>query len=294
MMRMARHIMAVCLVMLCSSAIAQRRDARDRALDRFEVVCDRLIELRDALRRGETISTEEVSDLKAEVGRIRTNLQKSPEGLTPEQILRFNRIRRRYNYGYELKELSPAKAVPLTYNIKDIQFSSRYPYHDRPYYDIGKTGFLALAQISPVPDMSFGLSLGFLRRSTGAYVSFLSNFKSKSASIDCLSDGTSSGNPVWVSGRQEKAKTAFTAGGIFRLSYNTSLMTGVGYGTRKLFWEDSGGKWMRVTDRSYSGIAAEAGFLFTLGLKDSFCISAKAGTIAFKYLDLTIGIGYRF
>lgn len=294
MIRMARHIMAVCLVMLCSSAIAQRRDARDRALDRFEVVCDRLIELRDALRRGETISTEEVSDLKAEVGRIRTNLQKSPEGLTPEQILRFNRIRRRYNYGYELKELSPAKAVPLTYNIKDIQFSSRYPYHDRPYYDIGKTGFLALAQVSPVPDMSFGLSLGFLRCSTGAYVSFLSNFKSKSASIDCLSDGTSSGNPVWVSGRQEKTKMMVTAGGIFRVAENVSLLAGAGYGSRKLFWENSSGDWMRVTDRSYSGIAAEAGFLFTLGLKDSFCISAKAGTIAFKYLDLTIGIGYRF
>lgn len=294
MMRMARHIMAVCLVMLCSSAIAQRRDARDRALDRFEVVCDRLIELRDALRRGETISTEEVSNLKAEVGRIRTNLQKSPEGLTPEQILRFNRIRRRYNYGYELKELSPAKAVPLTYNIKDIQFSSRYPYHDRPYYDIGKTGFLALAQISPVPDMSFGLSLGFLRRSTGAYVSFLSNFKSKSASIDCLSDGTSSGNPVWVSGRQEKTKMRVTAGGIFRVAENVSLLAGAGYGTRKLLWENTGGDWMRVTDCSYSGVAAEAGALFTLGRRESFCLSAKVGTIAFKYIDFSVGIGYRF
>ncbi|MBR5073938.1 MAG: hypothetical protein IKX26_01770 [Bacteroidales bacterium] len=71
-------------------------------------------------------------------------------------------------------------------------------------------------------------------------------------------------------------------------------MAGAGYGTRKLLWENTGGDWMRVTDRSYSGIAAEAGALFTLGRRESFCLSAKAGTIAFKYLDFTVGIGYRF
>jgi hypothetical protein len=51
---------------------------------------------------------------------------------------------------------------------------------------------------------------------------------------------------------------------------------------------------MRVKDCSYSGIAAEAGLLFTLGLRESFCLSVKAGTIAFKYTDLSFGIGYRF
>lgn len=300
----ARYILAICLAMLCSAAYSQKRDARDKALDRYEVVCNRLIELRDALRRGETISSGEVSALSAEVRTIRSNLQKSPEGLTPEQTKRFNRIRRRYSYGYELEELPVAKAVqvysPVVYNADDhlvelerINSSRQYSF-DKWSYDDGKTGVYVLAQVSPVPDMSFGVSAGYLKRRTGAYLSFISNFKSQSASLDVLSNGTSSTGPVWLSGRQEKSKTAFAAGGIFRLSYNTSLMAGAGYGTRKLFWEDSGGKWMRVTDRSYSGIAAEAGFLFTLGLKESFCISAKAGTIAFKYLDLTIGIGYRF
>ena len=293
-MRLGRYVMAICLVMLCSTAFCQQRDSRDKALDRYDVVCNRLIELRDALRRGETISNQEVSALRAEVSSIRSNLQKSPEGLTPEQTKRFNRIRRRYNYGHELKELSMIKAIPVTYRAKDIRMSGRCPYMEQPYYDIGKTGFLALAQVSPIPDMAFGASLGVLRRSTGAYVSFISNLKSKSASINCLSDGTSSGNPVWVSGRQEKTKMAFTAGGIFRIAENVSILAGAGYGARKLFWENSGGVWMRVTDCSYSGVAAEAGALFTLGRRESFCLSAKAGTIAFKYLDFTVGIGYRF
>ncbi|MBR5399255.1 MAG: hypothetical protein IK103_05620 [Bacteroidales bacterium] len=294
MMRTGRYVLAMCLVMLCSSAFSQRRDARDKALDRYDVVCNRLIELRDALRRGETISAQELSALRAEVSSIRSNLQRSPEGLTPEQTIRFNRIRRRYNYGYELKELSMIKAIPVTYRAKDIRMSGRYPYMEQPYYDIGKTGFLALAQVSPVPDMAFGLCLGMLRSGKGAYVSVVSNFKSRSASIDCLSDGTSSGNPVWVSGRQDKTRLAITAGGIFRVADNVNLLAGAGYGTRKLLWENTGGDWMRVTDRSYSGIAAEAGALFTLGRRESFCLSAKAGTIAFKYLDFTVGIGYRF
>ena len=293
-MRTGRYVLAMCLVMLCSSAFSQRRDARDKALDRYDVVCNRLIELRDALRRGETISAQELSALRAEVSSIRSNLQRSPEGLTPEQTIRFNRIRRRYNYGYELKELSMIKAIPVTYRAKDIRMSGRYPYMEQPYYDIGKTGFLALAQVSPVPDMAFGLCLGMLRSGKGAYVSVVSNFRSKSASIDCLSDGTSSGNPVWVSGRQDKTRLALTAGGIFRVADNVNILAGAGYGTRKLLWENTGGDWMRVTDRSYSGIAAEAGALFTLGRRESFCLSAKAGTIAFKYLDFTVGIGYRF
>ena len=87
MMRMARYLLTMCLIMVCCSAFGQRRDARDRALDRYETVCDRLIELRDALRRGETISSQEVSSLQAEVRSIRSNLQRSPEGLTEEQII---------------------------------------------------------------------------------------------------------------------------------------------------------------------------------------------------------------
>ncbi|MBP5518783.1 MAG: hypothetical protein J6X91_09030 [Bacteroidales bacterium] len=304
MMRWARYLLALCLVMLCCTAYSQRRDARDKALDRYEAVCNRLIELRDALRRGETISSQELSALRTEVKTIRSNLQKSPEGLTPEQTKRFNRIRRRYNYGYELEELPVTKAAavsaPATCRKKDgrqelerINYD-RYILPGRRYFDEGKTGFLALAQLSPAPDMSFGVSLGYLKRKAGAYASFVSNFKSRSADMEVLSDGTIGGDPVWVSGRQEKTKMVFTAGGILRVSDNVSLLAGAGYGTRKLFWEDTGGKWMRVTDCSYSGIAAEAGMLFTLGLRGSFCLSAKAGTISFKYLDFTVGVGYRF
>ena len=296
MIRVARYILVICLVMLCCSAYGQRKDARDRALDRYDVICNRLIELRDALRRGETISNQEVSALMTEVRTIRSNLQKSPEGLTSDQIIRFNRIRRRYNYGYELKGLSFSKKVPVVSDISQEaeHIKNSHFYRENQYYYPPKSGFLAIAQVSPVPDMSFGASLGFLGKKAGAYLSFTSNFKSRSADIDVLSDGTSSGGTVWVSGRQEKTKMAFTAGGILRVADHVNLLAGAGYGTRKLFWENSGGNWMRVTDCSYSGLALEAGALFTLGWRESFCLSAKAGTIAFKYLDFTIGIGYRF
>ena len=64
-LRMSRHIIVVCFLMFCTVAYGQQKDAADKALDRYELVCNRLIELRDAIRRGETISTQEVSSLMA-------------------------------------------------------------------------------------------------------------------------------------------------------------------------------------------------------------------------------------
>ena len=101
-MRNAKYLLAIILAMLCCSAYGQHRDSRDKALDRYEAVCNRLIELRDALRRGEKISSQEVTALQTEVKTIRSNLQRSPEGLTSEQMMRFLRIRRRYNFGYDI------------------------------------------------------------------------------------------------------------------------------------------------------------------------------------------------
>ena len=299
MIRSARYILAMCIIMLCCSTYyGQRRDVRDKALDRYEVICNRLIELRDAFRRGETISNQEVTALMAEVKTIRSNLNQSPGGLTPKQIIRFNRIRRRYNYGIELKELSFSKKISKVPVVSDIKLDNKRlknsNYWEDHIFFPPKNGFLTIAQVSLVPDISFGLSIGVLKQQYGAYLSFTSNFKSKSADIEVLSDGTSRGETIWISGRQEKTKIEFTAGGILRVADHVNLFAGAGYGIRNLFWENSGGNWMKVTDCSYSGIAAEAGALFTLGWRESFCLSAKVGTIAFKYMDFTIGIGYRF
>lgn len=305
-LRMSRHIIVVCFLMFCTVAYGQQKDAADKALDRYELVCNRLIELRDAIRRGETISTQEVSSLMAEVRSIRSNLQKVPQGLTAEQTRRFNRIRRSYNYGPEVESFPRAQAVsavPLTAYVADsirqelagVRYG-RYVGPDKRHYEyaIGKTGIFFLAQISPTPEIAFGAGIGVLKSKGGAYLSFLGNFKSMSSDLEVLSDGTSSGSPVWLSGGKEKTKMVFTAGGLLRLSDNVSVLAGAGYGTRQLFWENSSGQWMKVTDCSYSGVAAEAGILLTLGRWNSFCLSAKAGTISFKYADFSIGIGYRF
>ena len=218
----------------------------------------------------------------------------------------FNRIRRSYNYGPEVESFPQAQAVsavPLTaYEADSIRQElagvryGRYVSPDKRHYEyaIGKTGIFFLAQISPAPEMAFGAGIGVLKSKGGAYLSFLGNFKSMSSDLEVLSDGTSSGSPVWLSGGKEKTKMVFTAGGLLRLSDNVSVLAGAGYGTRLLFWENSSGQWMKVTDCSYSGVAAEAGILLTLGRWNSFCLSAKAGTISFKYADFSIGIGYRF
>ena len=54
------------------------------------------------------------------------------------------------------------------------------------------------------------------------------------------------------------------------------------------WWEDYFGEWMRVTDLSAKGIAAEGGLIFKVG---PVSLSAGVSTTAFKYSELEVGIG---
>ena len=63
---------------------------------------------------------------------------------------------------------------------------------------------------------------------------------------------------------------------------------GAGYGYADVWWEDYFGEWMRVTDLSAKGIAAEGGLIFKVG---PVSLSAGVSTTAFKYSELEVGIG---
>ena len=65
----------------------------------------------------------------------------------------------------------------------------------------------------------------------------------------------------------------------------------MGYGYQELFWEDIDGKWAKVQDYSYKGIAAEAGVIASW---KSFCIGAGISTTAFRTASADISIGIRF
>ena len=64
-----------------------------------------------------------------------------------------------------------------------------------------------------------------------------------------------------------------------------------GYGDHSVLWEDSSGKWARVSDLSASGIAAEAGLQLGLG---RFLVSVGVSSIALKDIGVSVGAGINF
>ena len=66
---------------------------------------------------------------------------------------------------------------------------------------------------------------------------------------------------------------------------------GVGYGQRTLAWETVEGEWVKNIDHSASGLAAEIG---AIGNYKNFALSLGVQTINFKYMELSVGIGYIF
>ncbi|MBQ8673218.1 MAG: PEGA domain-containing protein, partial [Bacteroides sp.] len=66
---------------------------------------------------------------------------------------------------------------------------------------------------------------------------------------------------------------------------------GAGYGTRTLAWETEEGEWVKNTDHSASGIAAEIG---AIGRYKSCALSLGVQTINFKYMELSVGVGFFF
>ena len=70
-----------------------------------------------------------------------------------------------------------------------------------------------------------------------------------------------------------------------------TVYAGVGYGTRKLAWEDVADNWVLVSDWSRSGFAAECGAVVSVR---KLAISAGISTVAFRTAAFTFGVGVRF
>ena len=308
------------LLFLGSTAYAQNSRI-DTALDRYEVICDKCILLRERATRGEEISSQELKDLLEQVSELRNTLQKGSGNMSPTQKNRFERIRRRYSIAFSsnggrsdepvMNVARPVMEVPRvgwTPQVRAITAGPGpvtepvEPPALRPFGELTTAqaqgpekhltgiGILALGAWQPSA-VSFGGMVTFTSGQFGAYLKGRSNFKTLASDYNCSSDGTSGGNVIWTSGKESHSTWAVGAGGIFRIAGPVSLYAGSGYGDTQVLWEDSAGKWALVEDYSVKGICMDAGLLFTTG---RFTASAGAGTTGPKKTALEIGIGIRF
>ena len=147
---------------------------------------------------------------------------------------------------------------------------------------------LAQVSASVYPRMSCGVMLGYVQ-TIGGYVKFRSNFNSTKGLYNAASDlNIEGGGYFWPSGDKAESVMNVSGGMLLRATKSLYPYIGVGYGSRKMMWQDAGGKWANITDYTYTGISAEAGLIFKLG---PVALSAGVSTTAFKYTAAEVGIG---
>ena len=141
---------------------------------------------------------------------------------------------------------------------------------------------------------SFGVMAGIVAKH-GAYVRFQSDFGTTSTDLECDDTGTltsgGTGTPYYVEGSSAKSRLSITGGYLCRFIKPLYGYVGAGYGQRILAWETVESEWVKNTDHSASGIAAEIGLI---GQYKGFALSLGAQTVNFKYMELNVGIGFFF
>ena len=208
---------------------------------------------------GRPVKNFSSADLAGDFGKITKSGQKQ---------IRFNVER--------MKRTLADRQISFTLNVKKK--------------DVLDDKILAMGSISVFPQMSYGAMLGYVKK-FGGYVKFRSDFNSVSPAYNCTSDGKMDNGVFWASGLQKKTRMQATAGMLFRLSGSVYPYVGAGYGSRGVYWEDSGNSWAKVTDYSCTGVAAEAGMIFRMG---PVAVSAGVSTTSFKYIEAEVGIGVMF
>lgn len=141
---------------------------------------------------------------------------------------------------------------------------------------------------------SFGVMAGIVARH-GAYVRFRSDFGSVDTEWECDDTGAltsgPAGTPYYIEGSSAKSRFSITGGYLYRFVKPLYGYVGAGYGQRTLAWEAMDDKWVKNIDHSASGIAAELGLI---GQFKGFALSLGAQTVNFKYMELSVGVGYFF
>lgn len=157
---------------------------------------------------------------------------------------------------------------------------------------------------------SFGVMVGMAAES-GAYIHARTDFNSVDTSRECDDNGVVSEDndqPYFSKNKNSKtSRLSVTGGYIHRFTLNNPFKyggmgglygyIGAGYGQRTLAWETSDNgittdtEWIKNTDHSASGIAAEVGGICRMG---SFAVSLGYQTVSFKYHEFSLGVGFFF
>ena len=269
----------------------------ERLLDRYELICKKCLELKNLRDAGEDVPAAQMKDLLSELESLRSQLKGISDKMPAGVRRRFDSIRQMYASGVisdtRIEELPQADAgpsvptllsAPAPSGLHPLSPAVSSPPQLPPRWTVSATAAV-------YPDLAWGGMVSCTWKRIGGYLAFRSNYTCHATSYDALSDGSSGDFRIWTSGKAASDLLLITGGPVFPVTNWFSVFGGVGYGCRRLCWEDSDGQWMRVADASPSGLCTELGVTFSIS-RISTSISWVA--IPAAYDAAAVSLGYIF
>lgn len=172
------------------------------------------------------------------------------------------------------------------------------------YLDKVKKKTMILAHASPIPELSYGLTIGSCKR-VGWYLNIASSTTfNVESNLECdlngyVQRGFEQVYPFY-NGKTQVVRYSGMFGIIGRLSNWLYLYMGGGYGVRELYWGTNDGQWIKNLGQSYSGPNADGGIILNIGklalqagVSGIYSFSPVEGQKEY-YLEPKFGIGISF
>ena len=294
---MSRFFAVILFVFSCVALYAQDR-RWDVALDQYQQICNECIDLRARSAAGESIPVASVAQLLSKLSSLRGTLQEARGQMTPAQRLRFESIRMRYEEVFGSVRPGPLPPVarpswlPLLLDEPQPQIDPYVPrFAGPPVAPDLKVPSFGIILYAGVPERYYGAMAMLSGKRFGGFVKGSVSLPFTRSEYDCFSDGTTPGGYIWTSGSECFSRWSLTAGVTYSPWNFMTVYAGGGYGSRQLLWQDVSGRWARVSDRSVTGFAADAGLIFTFG---PVSLLAGASTVGFSNVAAEFGLGLRF
>ena len=266
----------------------------EELLDRYESICGQCLELRQRKDAGEDIDTWRLPALMDELGRLREELKGVTDKMPPAVRRRFDTIRRMYASG-RIVNTRAAEVVALpepAVSAIPAPFPGLTPrLPDPPVRMTRPTPLWAISASVLAPEYACGAMISHWGPKWGGYAAVRSNYSFHKTAYDALSDGTAGQTRIWTSGAAAIDRLFVTAGPTVRSGKRWGLFGGLGYGFRRLCWEDSDGEWMRIADASSAGLAAEAG---VCGFYRRYTFSVSWVSVLPACHSASVSVGYCF
>lgn len=300
MMKWFLRIVLIGLLALSAPVFSWGADAQPQSweslLDRYESICLECMNLRSRKEAGQTIPARRLQLLLDELEELREQIKGSTDKMPPAARYRFEAIRRMYASGKPMPTRPPTveggMLLPWTQLVAmhstsfqpEPRPTSPLPVRLKPLWSISFSSII-------LPDPTPGIRMAYYGKKWGGYASVHNNFSRHETAYDALSDGSSGNARIWTSGTSASDRFFLSLGPTYRLGEHFALFAGLGYGYRKLCWEDSEGNWMRIADASPTGLCTELGATF---LWRKVSLSASWISLPFSYSGLTLSAGWCF